>query len=126
MSKINGMLTVVHLKDSSEVIGNVELICRLLEKVVNAIGMTPLGTPTVFYYPENTKAEGTHTIILPVSSPFIAVQCLYESFVAYDNWPEKGYAHMVIDSCNPYDIGPVIDVIHEMIPTMRVKIETPV
>lgn len=98
---LNGMISVVHINGPSEILSNVDLMCKLLKDIVKAINMTPHGDPYVVYYPDNSNAKGTVTIM----------QCLHESFIIYDNWPELEYAHIVVDSCNPYDLNKVIETI---------------
>lgn len=119
---IDGMITVIHLSGPKEQIGDVNLICTLLKEIVKAIGMTPHGEPQVTYYPSDSNAKDTHTVLLPISSPFLAAQYLHESFIIYDNWPEVGYAHLIVDSCKPYELTPIILTIANVAPDFNISI----
>jgi hypothetical protein len=119
---INGMITVIHLKGPPEKLGDVPLVSQLLQALTKAIGMTPHGQPQITYYPENSNAKGTHTILQPIAEPFLATQYLYESFIIYDNWPEQGYAHMIIDSCKPYMLAPIVLTIGALVPEFEIAI----
>lgn len=96
---IDGMITVVHLRGEPENLKDTDLICAILQDLVKTIGMQAHGNPVVVHYPDNSNAKGTVTIF----------QCLHESFVVYDNWPEFGYAHVIIDSCRRYSLDAVLE-----------------
>lgn len=132
--EMNGMISVIHVGDDARRIGDVGRIKKMLIELVRGIGMTPHGRPRVMYYPNSSPAKNTHTVLLPIGNkkrgflrtlvgwirdlikrnrPCLAVQYLYESFVIYDNWPELGYAHLIVDSCKPYDIQVVLSIVRK-------------
>ena len=100
---LNGMITLIHLKGDPEKINNMFEVSSMLKDIVRAIDMTPHGDVMVKTYPDDSNAAGTYTMF----------QCLHESFIAYDNWPELGYAHIIIDSCKAYDVKKVVPVIEK-------------
>lgn len=119
-----GKIQIVHIWAEPEIIGNKELIKRMLSEVVIASGMTPYGDPTVIEYP---CPELGNTI----AQAFTVQQTLYQSYVqfvypgvmVYDNWVEKkpyAYSNLIVNSCKVFENQPIVDTIVKVINPIQI------
>ena len=87
----------------------------------------PQGEPMLQFFPPFTGKTGkydseTGKVTYDIEA-FLIVQPLKESYVAYDNWPEKGYANLIVNSCSYYDTIEVAKVIIEHMPGAKIQAE---
>jgi hypothetical protein len=75
---------------------------ELAKDIVDAIGMTCSHPPTVtLYEPKDGKP----------SLGYIVQQCIVESFITLDVWPERHGLYIHIASCKDFEVGPVYEVL---------------
>lgn len=66
---------------------------RFLAECAKAMGMEPAGPPAQWEYPTGGGKGGNgHTIVLPIT----------ESFLALDSWPDHDGAYLFIASCRKF------------------------
>lgn len=63
-----------------------------LQAVARAIGMSAVGEPAVWTYPQAGKGGVGQTIVLPIT----------ESFLALDTWSDHSGAYLLVCSCREY------------------------
>lgn len=74
---------------------------EFLLAVTEAIGMYPVGAPSVHHYPTADGKGGTGmTIFLPIT----------ESFLALDTWSDHNGAYLFVCSCLPFHTKDIDDV----------------
>ena len=64
-----------------------------LKALTDAIGMTPVYSPSVWKYPVAGHGGVGHTIVQPIT----------ESFICLDTWEDHNGAYLFICSCRPVD-----------------------
>ena len=70
--------------------------------IVDAIGMTCSHPPTITRYePKNGQP----------SLGYIVQQCIVESFITLDVWPERQGLYIHIASCKDFEVTPVYEVL---------------
>jgi S-adenosylmethionine/arginine decarboxylase-like enzyme len=65
---------------------------EFLTEVAKAIGMSAVGEPAVWTYPQDSKGGTGQTIVLPIT----------ESFLALDTWSDHAGAYLFVCSCRSY------------------------
>ena len=118
--KLNGKIQIIHVWSRPELIGDPDVIRKMLEAVVSAIHMTPHEGVKIQFYP---TPELGFTAKVSVLQPFDAIQHLYESYIIYDNWIELGYANIIINSCKDFNSLAALDVIMKHLPPGRYRLE---
>jgi len=63
-----------------------------LYRLAEAIGMNSVADPAIWHYPIEGKGGNGHTIVLPIT----------ESFLALDTWPDHDGAYLFICSCKEF------------------------
>lgn len=77
---------------------------RLVEMLVEAIGMNTVPGKSMCKYPVNNKGGVGFTLFQPIT----------ESFIALDAWPEIGGAYLIICSCMKFSLRAVLDVTEKL------------
>ncbi len=89
MSNLRGKIQVFEIWASKDQISDEALIKGMLRDLVREIDMTPVDDVHIQKYPSQSLGV----------TAMVAIQHLMESYIIYDNWPEIGYANLVVNSC---------------------------
>jgi len=76
---------------------NVFRVRRLVNNIIDAIGMTPIFDAKIYEYPDDIG--------------FIYIQPIWESAIMFDGWPRHQGGFMWICSCKAIDQNKVLDVV---------------
>jgi S-adenosylmethionine/arginine decarboxylase-like enzyme len=68
---------------------------HLMNELVVAIGMRPVGAPASWHYPTEDGHGGFGTTM---------IQPIIQSFLAVDTWPDHGAAYLIVCSCRRFDV----------------------
>lgn len=118
------MATVKHLKvlgrkANPDALHNAAHLSKLVEDIVESVGMTLLGIPTVHDVDldiaklgrEPFEDEGGTSV--QAAGCYLVHGCLSTSHVALHGWPLRGEYHLDIYSCRAFEDVPVIELLAE-------------
>jgi S-adenosylmethionine decarboxylase len=114
MNNNKGVHYIVNAYDCETNLDSVKAVEKLLNELVEKVGMTKLSVPTVlFHNAENIENSGVTGIIL-----------LSESHITIHTFSNRGEFYMDLFSCKPYDVKIVRDYINEMFKIGRLEEQT--
>ena len=117
-----GKIQVIHIWGKPDLLANPELVKTALDSTVRAIGMTPYSDPILITYPIPQLGFTCTQALADDSRSFVCIQHLHESYIVYDNWPEYGYANIVINSCKTYDVRLAVETIMKHLKPNRIRL----
>jgi S-adenosylmethionine/arginine decarboxylase-like enzyme len=118
------MATVKHLKvlgrkANPDALHNGAHLTKLVEDIVDSVGMQLLGIPTVHDVDldiaklgrEPFEDEGGTSV--QAAGCYLVYGCLSTSHVAFHGWPMRQEWHLDIYSCRPFEDAPIIELLGE-------------